>query len=100
MEAKIIFKDGTEITAEQNGTCYILNTKPIFPEDMTGMIIEKENERIEFQYPILIECASIDGRFWFSFMEEPEDKRIIRELHEENSMLEDAIIELAELIGG
>ena len=50
---------------------------------MTGMIVEKENERIEFQYPILIEFASIDGRFWFSFIEEPEDKRIIRELRSE-----------------
>jgi hypothetical protein len=67
---------------------------------MAGMIIEKENERIEFQSPILIECASIDGRFWFSFMEEPEDKKTIRELCEENKMLEDAIIELAGLIGG
>lgn len=99
MEAKIIFKDGTQITAEQNGTCYILNEKPEFPEDMTGLIIQKEDGNIEFQYPLLIECASIDGNYWFSFMEEPADQKVIRELKEENAMLEDAILELAELIG-
>lgn len=100
MEAKIVFKDGTEITAEKNGDSYILDTKPEFPEDLTDLVIQSAEGNKVFENAILIECASVDGRYWFSFMEEPAADRTIRELREENAMLEDAILELAEIIGG
>lgn len=100
MEAKIVFTDGTEINAEKNGSCLITNTEPVLPADLSGMYIESEEGIQEFEYPVFVECASADGRYWFSFIEESKTDRTIRELREENAMLEDAIIELAEIIGG
>ena len=100
MEAKIIFKDGTEITAEVNGTCYITETEPEFPEDLSIVTVEEDISTRTFTNARVQECASIDGRYWFVFIEESEQERIIRELREENEALEEAIIELAEIIGG
>ena len=100
MEAKVIFKNGQEITAEINGGSLIVNEKPEFPEDLTGVIVRAEGRDTVYNYPILVECASIDNRYWFTFIEESESDRTIRELREENQMLEDAILELAEIIGG
>lgn len=93
MEARIVFKDGTEIIAEKNGDSYIVNQKPEIPEDLSGLVIHSEEGVRTYVNPVLSECASIDGRYWFAFVEEdPRDAEI--------RMLEDAIIELAELIGG
>ena len=93
MEAKIIFRDGTEITAEKNGDCCITDQKPAFPSDLRGLIIRAGTEEKTFDQPALVECASVDGRYWFSFVEpDPRDTEI--------RMLEDAILELAEMIGG
>ena len=93
MEAKIIFRDGTEITAEKNGDCCITEQKPEFPSDLSGLIVRTASEEKAYMQPVLVECASIDGLYWFSFVEpDPRDTEI--------RMLEDAIIELAELIGG
>ena len=100
MEAKVIFKNGQEINAELNGSSLIVNEKPEFPEDMSGVIVRANGSDTVYNYPILVECASIDQRYWFTFIEEAETDRTIRELREENQMLEDAIIELAEIIGG
>lgn len=60
---KIIFSDGTEIVAEQNGTCYIVDEKPDFPEDLSTVIIGEQ----VLENVALVECASIDGRYWFAF---------------------------------
>lgn len=70
-----------------------MNEKPEFPEDLTGLRIEKADGNLEYENPVLVECASVDNRYWFTFVEEdPRDVEI--------RMLEDAIIELAGLIGG
>lgn len=100
MEAKIIFKNGQEINAEMNGSSLIVNEKPEFPEDITGVIVRADGNDTVYSYPTLVECASVDGRYWFTFIEESESERVIRELREENKMLEDAIVELAEIVGG
>lgn len=99
MEAKIIFKDGTTIIAEINGDCYILNTKPEFPEDLSEVTIESQENIKVLHDAILNECYGIDNRYWFNFCEESAYDKTIRELKEENKMLEDAIIELADIIG-
>jgi len=65
MEAKITFKNGTEITAEQNGSCFIVDEKPEFPTDLS---IVEAGEMV-FKNAQLIECASVDGRYWFTFRE-------------------------------
>lgn len=62
---KIIFNDGTELVAEQNGDCYIVPQKPDFPADLsTVQAGEKTLENVS-----VVECASTDGRYWFAFRE-------------------------------
>lgn len=66
-EAKIIFNDGIEITAEVNGSCYIVDTKPEFPDDLTEVVIEKDGTQETLEFAEVQECASSDGRYWFTF---------------------------------
>jgi hypothetical protein len=63
MEVKIIFIDGTELVAEQNGDCFIVDERPDFPADMSTVQVGEET----LENVALVECASIDGRYWFSF---------------------------------
>ena len=79
MEVKITFNDGTVMTAEQNGSCFIMNEKPELPEDLTNITIEGEDYR-DIADARLIECASADGRYWFSFEEIPESEKEAEQL--------------------
>lgn len=100
MEATILFKDGTTLTAEKNGSCLILDEKPTFPEDITGVTVTTEEETEVFRLPKVQECASIDGKYWFTFIEQSGDELALAALSAENEMLANAIVELAEIIGG
>ena len=86
---KITFNNGEYIEAEQNGNCYVTDKKPQFPNDLSNITIEDE---AHFDHAQLVECASIDGRYWFTFIEKSLNEVRISEL-------EDAIIELAGLVG-
>lgn len=99
MNAKIIIGE-LEITAEKSSDCYITDKKPDFPEVLGEVSIEWEDGSALYENAQLVECASIDDRYWFAFIEESPYDRTIRELREENSILEGAIVELAEIIGG
>ena len=47
MQVTITFKDQTELSAEKNGTCYILPEKPQFPKDLSIITVtEGNNTRI------------------------------------------------------
>lgn len=98
--AMIRFTDGTELQTDRNGDCFILPACPEFPEDLSTVTVEIGDETTVYHNAKVQDCASVDSRFWFTFIEESPAERTIRELREENTMLEDAIIELAELIGG
>ena len=100
MEAKIIYKDGTEMIVEKNGDCYILPSKPEFPDDLSIVTVESEEGNKTFTDAFLIECASIDGRFWFAFGEESPMDKTFRELRESNDMLTECILEMSEIIYG
>lgn len=100
MEAKIIFKDKSKITAEVNGSCYITESEPEFPEDLSIVTVKEGKVTTTYVNASVQECASVDGRYWFAFVEESEQERTIRELREDNETLAEAIVELAELIGG
>jgi hypothetical protein len=64
-KVKIIFNNGTELVAEQNGDCFIVDKKPDFPADMpTVQVGEETLENVS-----VVECASVDGRYWFAFRE-------------------------------
>lgn len=80
MEARIIFKNGTEITAEMNGNCFITQSKPAFPSDLSTVTVETEEGTITYKNAILIECFSLDGRYWFAFNEVSEAERSIQQM--------------------
>ena len=99
MEATIKFKNGTEIVAEVNGDSYITKSKPTFPNDLTGLEIVTEKETKTFEEAMLIECASVDNRYWFTFIEKPLDVKQaerIAELEMKNEFLEGCIMEMSE----
>lgn len=80
MEALIIFADGTELAVEKNGDCYITANKPAFPADLSTVTVESEDSNREYHDAILVECASIDGRYWFAFMELSDADRATRQM--------------------
>ena len=80
MQAKIIFKNGTEITAEMNGNCYITLTKPAFPSDLSVVTVITDDGEMEYKNAELVECFSLDGRYWFAFNEISEAERAVRQM--------------------
>lgn len=111
MEAKIIFGNGEIITAEKNGESLITKKKPGFPTELGLVKVESELETRAYNEPSVVECASIDGRYWFCFVEESQQEKRIRQLTEENEILvgnvkelasttDDMVLLMAELIGG
>lgn len=93
MQATIIFKDGDVMSVEMNGDCYITQTKPEFPEDLSTVTVQSEDGERVYHDAVLVECASIDGRYWFTFNElSPLEKTI--------AMLTDCILEMSEIIYG
>ena len=90
MQAMIRFKDGTILNAEQNGNCFITNRKPDFPADLSVVEIGG-NEPQTLHNAQLVECASIDGRYWFTFIE-------ISDAEQWKKDIENAVIELAGII--
>ena len=69
----ITFNDGTIINADLNGNCYIVDTKPEFPRDLTNITVQGEKYNQTYQNGEIIECYSIDGRYWFGINEIPAD---------------------------
>ena len=68
MEAKIIFNDGTELNVEVNGGAFITATEPEFPEDLSRVVIEEDENETVLTNVSVQPCASVDGRFWFTFI--------------------------------
>lgn len=100
MEALITFADGATLTVEKNGDCYILPQKQPITGNLSHVTVESGEGSREYNDAILIECASVDGRYWFAFNEESEADRTIRELQESNAMLTECILEMSEIIYG
>lgn len=156
MNAKLIFTDQTELVAEVNGSCFITDEQPEFPEDLSVVVVqeiepepdpdpeveadaETEEEPAEAEteeepeadtdeveeaeetepeedvepepepaplmtktlYDVIVqECASVDGRYWFALIEKPASQKEKEDLLAELEAQAEAIVELAELIGG
>lgn len=99
MEATIRFKDGTEIVAEVNGDSYITDKKPAFPEDLTGLVIVTDKSEKSYKEALLLECASIDNRYWFAFIEKPIEQKQAEEIEKQKVLiefLEGCIMEMSE----
>lgn len=67
-KTKIIFNDGTEIEVYVNGDCFIAETEPTFPEDLSTVTITKDGVETELHNVSVQEAASVDGRYWFIFV--------------------------------
>lgn len=68
-KVKITFKDGTEIEAEVNGSCYIADSKPDFPTDLSEVTVSAGGEIKILHNAAVNEAASVDGRYWFALRE-------------------------------
>ena len=64
--AKITFSNGEEIIAEVNGDSFIVNEEPTFPDNLEDITIEKDGQEETIEHGRIIECASVDGRYWFT----------------------------------
>lgn len=99
MEAvTITFTDGSQILAEQNGSCFITGEKPDFPDDLSEVVISSDSDEYTLHNAELIECASVDGRYWFSFTETTNDEIRQRELENAIQLLTDCVLEMSETI--
>ncbi|MBQ7615677.1 MAG: hypothetical protein IJU77_11575 [Butyrivibrio sp.] len=78
--ATIRFSDGTEIEAEVNGTCFIVDEKPEFPDNFEEIVITEGESEKTIEHGRLLECASVDDKYWFAIEEIPEQERILEEM--------------------
>ena len=103
--ARITFANGSHINAEKNGDCLITNQKRTFPEDLSIVTVECGDQTIVYHNAVLVECASVDGRYWFSFVETPPEAlrlqqmqdniRVIAELTDVDLDAEDPTLEIS-----
>ena len=76
----IIFADGTKFSAMRNGDCLIVKNKPTFPEDLSVITIQGTYEDTVYHNAELVECASVDGMFWFTFIEASASEMMIKKI--------------------
>lgn len=98
MNAHIIFNDKTEVIVEQNGSCFVLNKKPAFPDDLSAITIISDEEIISLNNCKVQECSSTDGKYWFTLIPETKEEKTIRELKEQNEMLTECLLEISEIV--
>ena len=86
--ALITLPSGLTITAEDCGGCFAADEKVEFPSGVFSVKIEREEFTEEYPSVRLVECYSIDSRYWFNFLPlSAQELRIIE--------LEDALCELS-----
>lgn len=79
-KVRITFKNGMKMEAEVNGSSLITDSRPEFPSDLSAVTVTgADGERI-YRDAEIIECASVDNRYWFSFREAPEAERATRQM--------------------
>ena len=71
----IVFADGTELEVEKNGTCFIVDEEPEFPEDLSEVTITEDGKDTVIENAEIVECAATDDRYWFAIIEIPESVR-------------------------
>lgn len=99
MEAKITFGNGEIIAAEKNGESLIAQQKPGFPAVLGVVTVESADGGVRiYNDPQIVECASIDGRYWFTFVEDSQQQKRIRQLEEKNDALLECLLEMSEIV--
>lgn len=62
------------LEAEVNGGSFIVDEKPEFPADLSVVTLSYSNgNEVTLNNARIIECASVDGRYWFTIQEIPQD---------------------------
>lgn len=84
--AKIKISTGFEFTAHDGGGSFAVDKKPNFPIGVFGVTIERDDGVTEYAKARLVECYSIDGRYWFNFV--PLSEQEIRIIELENALCE------------
>jgi len=100
MDIKITFANGSGLDAEVNGNCYITDEKPEFPDDISVVTVTADDPYYNRIYhnAQIIECASTDGRYWFTFRELSPVEVRLKELEDTNQILTDCLLEMSEMI--
>lgn len=95
-----INSDSAEMTinAEINGDCYITESKPSFPDNISSVVISEGQTDTILHHAVPIECASVDGRYWFSFRELTPEEIRQGELDNTLQMLTDCLLEMSETV--
>ena len=100
MEVRIAYGEGQVIFAENNGDCYITDAKPDIPKELLAVTVTADDPAYDRTYhnAELLECASVDGRYWFAFHELTADEQRQKEYEDTIQMLTDCILEMSEII--
>jgi hypothetical protein len=67
----VTFADGTTLTAVLNGNSLITDTKPSIPDNLSIVTITGDETNETIMNARLVECASVDGRYWVTFQSIP-----------------------------
>lgn len=98
-KVKIVFNDKTEITVGINGNSFIADKKPDFPDDLTNISVTGD-QGMHFDNAILVECASVDTKYWFSFAEKSksdiEREELLSIIGEQNDAIDELTIAILE----
>lgn len=70
---KITFGDGKELTAEENGNCYIVDKRFDDP-DLSQVTIEKDGAETILNNAELVDVFPLDDRYWFGLREIPQEQ--------------------------
>lgn len=98
MVVKIKFDNGDIIVAEQNGNAFITEQKPSFPANIGLVTVDGTDGVRTYNEPQIVECASVDGRYWFCFVEESSLQKRIRQLESQNETLLECLLEMSEIV--
>lgn len=90
----ITFNNNTVLNVEQNGSTFVLEEKPNFPEDLTDVMISSENGTQHISNGLVVECYAPDSKFYFTIIEKPYQMILEERLSEQD----DIICELLEML--
>lgn len=89
METKVKLSNGIEFIAEDRDGSYVTDKRPEFPAGIFGVELLSDTRSEKLDQVRLVECFSVDGRYWFNFLPLSEQEKRIVEL--ENALCEISI---------
>ena len=89
METKVKLSNGIEFIAEDRDGSYVTDKRPAFPAGIFGVELLSDTRSEKLDQVRLVECFSVDGRYWFNFLPLSEQEKRIVEL--ENALCEISI---------